>query len=80
MHHVLLCRDGVLFLCTLLWQRPNKGLVRSFLGSVARKRLVSNNREVFSLESVLRTRCHGKIVLLVKPELLEDEVDKSRHT
>jgi hypothetical protein len=31
-------------------------VMRSFLGSVARQGPVSNNREVFSLGSVLRTR------------------------
>jgi hypothetical protein len=53
MHHLLLGRGGVFFggqffLDTLLWQRTNKGVLRSFLGSV------------------LRTHCHGKIVLLVQ--------------
>jgi hypothetical protein len=63
----------------LLWQRPNKGVMRSFLGSVARQWLVSNNREEFSLGSILRTRCHGRIILLVQPELQEGEVGRSRH-
>jgi hypothetical protein len=70
MHRLLLGRGGVFFgarffLAALLWQRPNKGLTHSFIGSVARQRPVSNNREVFSLGSVPRTSCHGKIVLLV---------------
>jgi hypothetical protein len=56
----------------------NKGTMRSFLGSVARQRPVSNNREVFSLGSLLRNRCHGKIFLLVRPELQEGEVGRSR--
>jgi hypothetical protein len=56
----------------------NKGVMRSFLGSVARQRSVSNNREVFSLGSVLGTRCHGKIVLLVQPKLQEGEFGRSR--
>jgi hypothetical protein len=43
------------------------------LVSVARQRPVSDNREVFSLESVPRTRCRGHIVLLVQPELQEGE-------
>jgi hypothetical protein len=59
--------------------RPNKGLMRSFLGCATRQRPVSNNREVFSLESVPRTPCHGKIVLLVQTELQEGEVGRSRH-
>jgi hypothetical protein len=46
---------------------------------VARQLPVSNNREVFSLGSVLKTRYHGKVVLLVRPELQEDEVGRSRH-
>jgi hypothetical protein len=61
MHLLLLGGGGVffgvrLFLGALLWQRPNKGLVRSFLGYVARQRPVSNNREVISLGSVPRIR------------------------
>jgi hypothetical protein len=84
MHCLLLGGGSVFFvvpffLGALPWQRPNKGLVGSFLGSVARQRPVSNNREVFSLESVPRTRCHGKIVLSVRPELQEGEVGRSRH-
>jgi hypothetical protein len=55
------------------------GVMRSFLGCLARQRPVSYNREVFSLGSVLRTRYHGKIVLLVRPELQEGEVGRSRH-
>jgi hypothetical protein len=70
---------GQFFLGALLWQRPNKGVLRSFLGSVARQRPVSNNREVYSLGSVPRTRCHWKIVLLVQPELQDGEVGRSGH-
>jgi hypothetical protein len=55
---------GQFVLCTLLWERSNKGVMRSFVGSVARQRPVSNNREVFSLRSVPRTCCNGKIVCL----------------
>jgi hypothetical protein len=60
MHHLLLGGGSVFFgvrffLGALLWQRPNKGLVRSFLMCVARQRPVSKNREVFSLDSILRT-------------------------
>jgi hypothetical protein len=84
MHRLLLGGGGVFFGVRFFWgalvcQRPNKGLVRSFLGCLARQRPVSNNREVYSLGSVLRTRCHGKIVLLVQPELQEGEVGRSRH-
>jgi hypothetical protein len=39
----------------------------------------SNNREVVSLESVSRTSYHGKIVLLVKPELQEGKVGRSMY-
>jgi hypothetical protein len=53
--------------------------MRSFLGCIARQRPISNNWEVFSLESVMRTRCRGKFVLLVQPELQEGEVGRSRH-
>jgi hypothetical protein len=82
--HRLLLGGGVFFgvsffLGALLWQRPNKGLVRSFLGCVARQRPLSNNREVFFLASVPGTRYHGKIVLLVQAELQEGEVGRSRH-
>jgi hypothetical protein len=84
MHGLLLGGGGVFFgvrffLDALLQQQPNKGLVRYFLGSVARQRPVSNNREVFSLWSVPKTRYHGKIVLLVLLELQEGEVGRSRH-
>jgi hypothetical protein len=63
MHGLLLGGGGVLFgvrffLGALLWQRPNKGFVRSLLGCVARQRPVSNNREVFFLGSVPKTRYH----------------------
>jgi hypothetical protein len=58
----------------------NKKVMRYFLGADARQRPVSNNREVFSSGSILRTRCHGKIVLLVQPDLQEGEVGRSRHT
>jgi drug/metabolite transporter superfamily protein YnfA len=49
MHHVLLGRGGVFFggqffLGTLQWERSNKGVMRSFLGSIARQLPVSNNR------------------------------------
>jgi hypothetical protein len=63
----------------LVWQRTNKGLVRYIFGCVARQGPVGNNREVFSLGSVLKTRYHGKIVLLVQPEMQEGEVGRSRH-
>jgi hypothetical protein len=71
MHRLLLGGGGVFFggqffLGALLWQRPSKGLVRSFLGCVARQQPVSNNREVFSLESVPKTLYHGKIVLIAR--------------
>jgi hypothetical protein len=84
MHGMLLGGGGVFFgvrflLGALLWQRPNKGLVRSLFGCVARQQPISNNREVFSLRSVPRTRYHGKIVLLVQPEFQEGEVGRSRH-
>jgi hypothetical protein len=73
-HRLLLGGGGFFFgvrffLGALLWQGPNKNIMRFFLGSVARQRPVSNNREVISLRSVPRTRYHGKIVLLVLPEL-----------
>jgi hypothetical protein len=64
---------------SVIWQRPNKGILRSFVGSIARQRPVSNNREVFSLRSVPRTFCNGKIVLLVRQELQEGEAGRSRH-
>jgi hypothetical protein len=51
-----------------------------FFGSVARQPPVNNNREAFSLGSVLRNRGHGKFVLLVRPELQEGEVGRSRHS
>jgi hypothetical protein len=42
MHHLLLGRGcvflGQFFLGTLLWQQPNKGVMRSFLGSVSQSR------------------------------------------
>jgi hypothetical protein len=47
-------------------QRPNNEVMRSFVGSVARQRPVSNNGVVFSLESVPRARCYGNIVLLIQ--------------
>jgi hypothetical protein len=53
--------------------------MRSFLGSIARQRPVSNNQKVFFLGSVLRTHCHGKIVLLAQPKLQEGEDGRSRH-
>jgi hypothetical protein len=61
MHRLLLGRGDVFFGVrffwgTLLWQQPNKGLMGSFVGSVATQRPVSNNREVFSLGSVLKLR------------------------
>jgi hypothetical protein len=62
----------------LLWQQPNNEVMHSFLGSAARQRPVSNN-QVFSLGSILRTRCHGKIVLLIQPELQKDKIFKCRH-
>jgi hypothetical protein len=79
MHRLLLGGGGVFFgvrffFGALLWQRPSKGVMRSFLLCVVRQRLVSNNWEVFSLGSFPRTRYHGKIVLLVLPELQEGEV------
>jgi hypothetical protein len=60
MHRLLLGRGGVFFgvrffLGALLGQRPNKGLTRSFIGSVARQRPISNNREVFSLFDIKYT-------------------------
>jgi hypothetical protein len=63
MHRLFLGESGVFFevrffLGVLPWQRPNKCLVRSFLGCVARQRPAINNREVFSLGSVPGTRCH----------------------
>jgi hypothetical protein len=81
MHHLLLGRGGIFFgvgsfLGTLLWRRPNNGVMRSFLVSVARQRSVSNNREVFSLGFVLRTRCRGNIVLSVQPELQKGDTVK----
>jgi hypothetical protein len=84
MHRLFLVGGGVsfgdrFFLDVLLRQRPNKVLVRSFLGCIARQRPVSNNREVFSLGSVPRTRYHGKIVLLVRPGLQEGDVGRNRH-
>jgi hypothetical protein len=57
-----------------------QNLMCSFLGSVERQRQVSNNREVFTLGSVLRRGCRGKIVLLVQPELQEGEIGRSRHS
>jgi hypothetical protein len=84
MHGLLLGGGSVFFevwffLGALLWQWPNIGLVSSFLGCIARQQPVSNNREVFSLGSVLKTRYHGKVVLLVRAELQEGEVGRSRH-
>jgi hypothetical protein len=84
MHGLLLGGGGVFFgvrffLGALLWQRPSKGLVRSFLGCVARQRPVSNNLEVFSFGSVPKTRYHEKIVLLVRREFQEGEVGRSRY-
>jgi hypothetical protein len=84
LHRLLLGGGGVFFgvrffLRALLWQQPNEGLVRSFLGCVARQLHISNNWEVFSLGSILKTRFHGKIVLLVQPKLQEGEVGRSRH-
>jgi hypothetical protein len=67
MRHLFLGRGGVFF------------LGQFFLGMVLWQRPVSNNREVFSLGSVLRARCHGKIVLLVQPKMQEGEVGRSRH-
>jgi hypothetical protein len=57
----------------------NNGVLHSFVGSVARQRPVSNTREVFPLGSVPRTVCNGKIVLLVRQELQDDEDGRSRH-
>jgi hypothetical protein len=71
---------GSVLLGPLLWQRPNNEVMRSFVRSVARQRPVGNNGVVFSLESVLRIRCRGNIVLLIQPELQKGEVVKSRHT
>jgi hypothetical protein len=53
MHRLVVGRSGVFFgvrffLGALLWQTPNEGLTRSFIGSVARQQPVSNNREVRS--------------------------------
>jgi hypothetical protein len=84
MHRLLLGGGGVFFgvrffLGKLLWQRPNRGLVHSCLGCDARQRPVSNNREVFSLGSVPRTRYHGKIGLLVRPELQARLVGAGTH-
>jgi hypothetical protein len=73
MYHLLLGRGSV-SLGTLLWQRPNKGAVRSFLGSVARQRPVSNNREVRSEDPLPR-----EDLLLVQPEFQEGEVGRGRH-
>jgi hypothetical protein len=50
-------------------QRPDNEVKRSFVGSVARQRPVSNNGGVFSLESVLRVHCRGNVFLLIQPEL-----------
>jgi hypothetical protein len=70
MHGLLLGICGVFFgarffLGALLWQQPNKGLVCSFLGCIARQQPISNNREVLSLGSIPKTCYHGKMVLLV---------------
>jgi hypothetical protein len=64
---------------TLLWERPNKGVMRSFLGSVDRQRPISKNRAVFSMGYVLRTSCRGNIVLLVQAELQKRGAGWSRH-
>jgi hypothetical protein len=84
MHHLLLGRGGVLFgvgsfFGPLLWWRPNNKVVRSFLGSVARQRPASNNRKVFSFESVFRAHCRGTFVVLIQPELQNGEVVRCRH-
>jgi hypothetical protein len=78
MHRLLLGGGGVFFGVRFFWVRyygsgPTKGWC------VARQWPVSNNREVFSLGYVPRTRYHGKFVLLVRPELQEGEVGRSRH-
>jgi hypothetical protein len=61
-----------------LYSKPGCHVVSKAF-SISRQRPVSNNREVFSLRSVLRARCHGKIVLLVQAELQEGDVGWSRH-
>jgi hypothetical protein len=50
-------------------QRLNNEIMRSFAGSVPRKRPTGNNRVVFSLESVLGARCRRDIVLVIQPDL-----------
>jgi hypothetical protein len=47
--------------------------------SSARQRPVSNNQWVFPLGSVLNTRCHWKIHLIIQPELQKGEIGRSRH-
>jgi hypothetical protein len=74
---------NVFFGVRLFWVRyngsgPTMGYAL-FLWCFARQRLVSNNRDVFSLGSVPRAFCNWKIVLLVGPELQEGEVGRSRH-
>jgi hypothetical protein len=70
--------ESVLFGYVTMTAAQQRGIA-FFLESVARQRPVSNNREVFSLGSVLKTRCHGKIVLLVEPDFQEGEFGRSRH-
>jgi hypothetical protein len=46
-------------------QRPNNVVLRSYFGSVPRQRPLSDNGVLFSLLSLLRTRCRENIVLLI---------------
>jgi hypothetical protein len=68
----------VLFGCVTMAAAPQR-LGAFYFGCVARQRPVSNNREVFSFGSVPKTRYHGKIVLLVQPDLQEGKFGRSRH-
>jgi hypothetical protein len=45
------------------WQRPNNEVMRAVVGCVARQRPVGNNGVEFSLGSILKVCCGGKIVL-----------------
>jgi hypothetical protein len=53
--------ESVLFVYVAMGAAQQRGNA-FFVGSIARQRPVSNNRKVFSLDSVPRTFCNGKII------------------
>jgi hypothetical protein len=59
--------------------RPSWALKPGLTDRLVVGRKVTLTLTLFSLESVPRTHCNGKIVLLVQPELQEGEVGRSRH-